>query len=444
MDTPASLPRFHRVILILGLVTLAIYSVALATALLYFRAEVRGQILGRDGILLASVAQHFHDSMEQPVGEIDLLEVALESSGIRGVIGVRLYSANGDLIGRVPASLYAVRLPAEDLHRIRTREAPPIRHDPDYSMESLFSDQFDLEDSSRTPVTEVLAPVRDAGGEIAAIIQYWLDGREVAGELGQLDRSLLRLGLAFMAAGAAIFVLVFLYARQRLLNMGKILEERNRSLERANADLALAARTSAIGSVTSHLFHGLKNPLAGLKNYLRLTAGDQEAVALTERMQSLIDETLSVIREADSGRDFELSFAELMAMTRERFGNHSRSDLAIEGSGEGSVSARKTRLLFLILRNLVENAADASGPGQPVILRLRMADGTLTAEVEDNGPGLPEAIRERLFEPVKSRKVNGTGVGLAISAAIARHIPATLTLKQSSNEGTTFSIQMTV
>ena len=443
MATNPSLRRFNRVILLLALVTLAIYAAALITALMLFRGEVRNQILSRDGTLLTSVGQHFHDRLSPPVEEIDLLEVALESSGIRGVIGVRLYDAGGELLGKVPASLYEVGLSEAD--RQALADATPLsRFYPDFQLDTLFSDQLDYANPVRSPLVEVLSPLLTAepDGEVVAIIQYWLDGQEVATELQHLNGSLTGVGIVFMSAGTLVFLAVFLIARGRILRMGQLLEERNRSLEQANADLALAARTSAIGSVTSHLFHGLKNPLAGLKTYLRVTAGNEEAFALANRMQSLIDETLAVIRENDAGRDFELSFKELFEAAESRYDGSNGRKVVVEGSGNGSVSARKSRLLFLVLRNLVDNAIDASPPDGKVRITLRMQDNSLQVEVEDTGPGLPAVIRERLFEPVTTTKQGGTGIGLALSAAIARQIPARLALKHSSSSGTTFSIEM--
>ena len=159
-------------------------------------------------------------------------------------------------------------------------------------------------------------------------------------------------------------------------------------------------------------------------------------------MQSLIDETLAVIRENDAGRDFELSFKELFEAAESRYDGSNGRKVVVEGSGNGSVSARKSRLLFLVLRNLVDNAIDASPPDGKVRITLRMQDNSLQVEVEDTGPGLPAVIRERLFEPVTTTKQGGTGIGLALSAAIARQIPARLALKHSSSSGTTFSIEM--
>jgi signal transduction histidine kinase len=315
---------------------------------------------------------------------------------------------------------------------------PVIRHFDEIYLDSLFSLESSVISSRTYPVTEVIVPVKGTGGDTVAFIQYWLDGEEIAAELSQLDQFLITLGLILFGAGGLIFIIVFLYARSRILGLGVVLADRNASLERANSSLAMAARTSAIGSVSSHLFHGLKNPLAGLKAYLRVTGQDEEAIAIADRMQRLIDETLNLISE-DTTTGVALSMDEFLELAKDRL--QMDDQVIIDGSGSGELPSKKAQLALLILRNLVENAAEANAD-RPVKVRLQLNGSGFTAEVEDEGPGLPDPVKERLFEPVQSSKANGTGIGLAISSVIARHIPATLNLAKSDARGTIFRLQM--
>ena len=69
--------------------------------------------------------------------------------------------------------------------------------------------------------------------------------------------------------------------------------------------------------------------------------------------------------------------------------------------------------LFVLLKNLVENALDFSPPGTDV--RVRLDDAGLT--VEDHGPGVPPEHRTQVFErfwraPGQTR--TGSGLGLAL------------------------------
>jgi two-component system, NtrC family, nitrogen regulation sensor histidine kinase NtrY len=72
-----------------------------------------------------------------------------------------------------------------------------------------------------------------------------------------------------------------------------------------------------------------------------------------------------------------------------------------------------------ILTNLLENAAQAAGPGGVVLVRTTPAgggrDGLVSAEVHDSGPGLSLHARGTLFEPTISFKKAGMGLGLSIA-----------------------------
>jgi signal transduction histidine kinase len=441
MDNSISLKRFHRVIFALGFFTLLTYAAAILAAMLYFHSVVSRQILDRDGSLLTSVSQHFYDNLSFMESEVDLFEVALESSEISGVIGVRLYSGDGGLIEQIPETIHPASIASADFQQL-LKGRFVARHFHNLPLDTIFSDTFLESRGGEYPVTEVLSPIQDVNDNLVAIIQYWLDGDEVAEKHLALVTSLRNIGVVFLLSGAFVFVLVFLYARHRLLKMGHLLAERNLSLEKANVDLAMAARTSAIGSVSSHLFHGLKNPLAGLKTYLKVTQGDEEAVAITNRMQSLIDETLSVIRQQEDGLEQELSLAEFKEIALNRLNGDANRNFQVELPDSHQVSSRKAQLLLLVLRNLIDNAAEASPRESVVSIRMKLEQNTLVAEVEDNGPGLPKAIRDNLFQPVQSSKQHGAGIGLAISSVLASHIPATLKLVKTDSQGTVFSIHM--
>jgi signal transduction histidine kinase len=439
MDPGTSLRKFHKVVFLQGLATLVVLAAVVLTALLLFRKEIHFQILHRDGALLTSVSQHFYEKQKATTGT-DFVEVLLESSELAGVIAVRLYSTSGEPASEIPIDLHPTRLSKEDLQSIGKLE-PIVRHTKAFPLNSLFSDLSALLSDESYPVTEVLVPIVNKKGELIAILQFWLDGEGMAAELAGLDRFLILLGTAFLIIGSCIYLLVLLVSRKRILKMGIELADRNLSLQKANSELAMAARTSAIGSISSHLFHGLKNPLAGLKSYLQLAGHDEEAVAITNQMQQMIDESLSVIREDSTSKTVNVTLSELESLARKRFASKAGQSLTLTASGEGEISIQKAQLLLLVIGNLLDNAMEAA-PGLPVSVSVSMEDNRLVAQVEDNGPGLPEEVKAHLFEPVASLKENGTGVGLALSAMIARHIPATLELRQSNESGSTFVIEM--
>jgi signal transduction histidine kinase len=67
-----------------------------------------------------------------------------------------------------------------------------------------------------------------------------------------------------------------------------------------------------------------------------------------------------------------------------------------------------------ILTNLLQNAAEAAGPGGAVLARTETKDDRVLVDVHDSGPGLTEDAAATLFEPSISFKKDGMGLGLSI------------------------------
>lgn len=79
-----------------------------------------------------------------------------------------------------------------------------------------------------------------------------------------------------------------------------------------------------------------------------------------------------------------------------------------------------------VLRNLVDNAGRAAGPGGHVIVALGVQGTTAVVDVVDDGPGVPAEDRDRIFERLvrldaaRSVDSGGSGLGLAIARGTAR------------------------
>jgi two-component system nitrogen regulation sensor histidine kinase NtrY len=68
-----------------------------------------------------------------------------------------------------------------------------------------------------------------------------------------------------------------------------------------------------------------------------------------------------------------------------------------------------------ILTNLLQNAAEAAGPGGAIVVLTRAEGERVLIDVHDSGPGLREDVSATLFEPTISFKKHGMGLGLSIA-----------------------------
>jgi signal transduction histidine kinase len=102
--------------------------------------------------------------------------------------------------------------------------------------------------------------------------------------------------------------------------------------------------------------------------------------------------------------------------------------------------------LAQVCLNLISNAIDACQPPDPerhcVSVRTRDADEGIEIEVADTGHGVPEYLRDRIFEPFYTTKPlgAGTGLGLFISRRIVEEHGGRLELAPPNGEGACFRV----
>ena len=295
------------------------------------------------------------------------------------------------------------------------------------------------------PVLEVVVPVPDPEtGAIAGFARFLLRGEGLAAEYAELDANLRQQALTAFALAGGAMTLVLGWAFHRL-------GQSNRRLLRANHELALAAKTSAVGAVASHLIHGLRNPLAGLQQFV-LGRGDgasggdwTDAAATARRMKAMIDDVVRVLREDSGDTGYEISTDELLHLVGRKVGQRAEERqvlLKTSAQGGAMLANRDANLVQLILENLAVNAVQATPSGREVSVTMRSVQGRLSFSVTDQGPGLPAAVRAALFTPVTSTKAGGTGIGLALSGQLARHLGAELGLVRTGADGTEFCLRL--
>jgi two-component system sensor histidine kinase QseC len=90
-------------------------------------------------------------------------------------------------------------------------------------------------------------------------------------------------------------------------------------------------------------------------------------------------------------------------------------------------------LLFVLLRNLVDNAIRYSPRGSSVQVHIAHTDDTASVAVSDEGPGIAPNERERIgrrFYRVLGTGESGSGLGLSIVRRIAEIHLAELRFEQ--------------
>jgi signal transduction histidine kinase len=342
-----------------------------------------------------------------------------------------------------------VELPTDDYLRLQSG-GPITRYHPAFPLDQYFAGVS--RDQRPAPVLEVLLPLPGSdSGAARGFVRYYIDARPLSGELALIDSRIDRQTEVTLLVGALLIAVVITGATFSVRRAQRVIAERNERLTRANFELTLAAKASAVGQITSHLIHGLQGSVEGLRAVVAGRETDPSgpawvsAAGYAERLQTMIQETVALLGDASAHASYELSGRELAATIRER-----NKSLAAEKGVVFEVNAgfvdvidsHRGSLLCLIANNLVQNAITATAAERKVAVSLIEQDQAILLTVRDEGSGIPATVRGHLFKPGCSGRPGGSGLGLAISRLLARQIGAELVLLATGTAGTTFTVTL--
>jgi two-component system NtrC family sensor kinase len=223
------------------------------------------------------------------------------------------------------------------------------------------------------------------------------------------------------------------------------------------AQLAHTEKMAAVGTLAAGVAHEVNNPLAGVLACVENMKSDPDDAETRERYLDLIVDGLNRIARTVSNllnfsrqREMHLEetslnhnlkhVVELVGYQLRQAGIEVRFDLDSNGA---VVLADHFQMEQLFL-NLVLNAVQAMPRGGELVLRTRVGDEAVVAEVRDSGMGMPEEIRDRIFDPFfTTRDVGeGTGLGLSVSDSITAAHGGTIKVKSTLGVGTIFRVEL--
>lgn len=455
----------RRVLTTVTLATVAIFGGLVALLTWELRERLREQVLRREAEAIHAVALMQLGRMEEQLSDFapefaidDMFAAVLESSKLRGVLAVQLYDSQGVL-------RQSSTPPPDDAeaskwwpNRLPVPEARFIA-DGTLAMAAPLEAIRTGAATARLPLLDVAVPLRteDFVAARRAVARYWIHGAGVAAEFARMDRGLAwQAGIVFVG-GAALVALVLWWAFGQLAAAHRQLVEQSADLARANEELDFAAKTGALGAISAHLIHGLKNPLAGIEGFVVETAsgtpdalrGDacRTAMETTRRLRALVTEVTTVMKdEADGSADYPVPASEVVEAARGKVlpsAEQAGIEISATAVREIALNARGANLAGLVLANLLTNALEASPRGATVKIEARRGTNqSVDFLVSDSGPGISRAVQAQLFRPVRSAKRGGGGVGLAISLRLAKHAGGNLELVRSDVNGTEFRLSV--
>lgn len=226
------------------------------------------------------------------------------------------------------------------------------------------------------------------------------------------------------------------------------ISERRRTeqaLQEARAELARAARLTAMGELAANIAHEVNQPLAAISNsasactrWLEADPPNLKEVRLlnswilrdSERAAAVISRVRNMVRSAMPQKavlDLNRSIHDVLDTLEYDLHKHRvKVNLALDPALPRIMADRvQIQQVFLnVLTNAVEAMAQAMEE-RHLVVRSARRDGAILIEIEDSGGGYTQP-GEQLFQPFFTTKPSGMGLGLAICRSIVENHGGTL------------------
>ena len=224
-------------------------------------------------------------------------------------------------------------------------------------------------------------------------------------------------------------------------------------LEHSRSRLVYLTQLASWQLLARKMAHELKNSLTPIRLTLEeIVARNPGDVFIEQAARIVIDEVESLERRVRAFSDFAAeppvrsASVSVNAMLEERIillkAAHPEVAYNLVLAGSDPAALADEDLLKGILSNLLENAAEAAGPGGTVLAITSTDAAGVALEVHDSGPGLSAEARQTLFEPAISFKKRGMGLGLSIARKNALLMGGDICLVEGRLSGAAFRVTL--
>jgi signal transduction histidine kinase len=255
----------------------------------------------------------------------------------------------------------------------------------------------------------------------------------------------------------------FLIEEKKLLN--KVAEEisflyerlqRKKKEDELNEIVRRQERLTILGEMTAGIAHELNTPLGNMIGFSEFiingtqemtTKNDankikQSALHAREIVKKLMFFSCEVPQKLQAIKINRLlsEAIDLLSPLLKQSGVNVRFQKADNNPSAFIDKVQFTQVIF----NLLNNAIQASKPGDTVDVALNSINDFINITIQDTGCGIPIAIQEKIFEPFFTNKATGTGNGLGLSVVhgIIKKHKGRIQFSSEEHIGTTFVVSI--
>lgn len=217
-------------------------------------------------------------------------------------------------------------------------------------------------------------------------------------------------------------------------------------------------RLSSMGKMVASLAHQIRTPLSAAILYAQnLKQGTISTVKqqrfsgkLLSRLHSLEQQVNDMLLFAKSGEQPMLeelntnSLIQQVMMNTESYAEQHQVRINCIDESVGVVLRANQTALVGAIQNLINNAVDASQPGQEVLVKTDVDDASWRVSVIDAGAGIPAEKQDSVFTPFFTEKSNGTGLGLAVVQTVIKAHNGHIDWESQLGKGSRFTLSLPV
>ena len=224
--------------------------------------------------------------------------------------------------------------------------------------------------------------------------------------------------------------------------------------------LAHSERLASIGQLATGVAHEIGNPVTGIACLAQDLRADLDPETARDGLNQILTQTdrisrivgsLSNYSHAGAPGEYPAQTIDIHQVIEEainlvslspsgkqmRFDNHCESGILVCGFSQKLVQ---------VFVNLLNNATDASEPGQAVTIESELTGSQVRIRITDNGSGIAEAHLPKIFEPFFTTKSvgEGTGLGLSLTYNIIQEHGGSISVSSIVDQGCQFDIVLPV
>ncbi|MBN2401115.1 MAG: PAS domain-containing protein [Spirochaetes bacterium] len=239
-------------------------------------------------------------------------------------------------------------------------------------------------------------------------------------------------------------------------NVSTLKKEMDKIMNKQEAIIE-SEKLAAIGRISSHIAHEIRNPLVTMGGYARRikqiandndkirNAADvilKESVRLENILSNVMDLTKpqALIKNLNNINDLILDTIDLLKNVffekKIHITTKLSSDLPLVNSDANQIKQ--------VILNLMQNAIDATPSGGEIEIAtgIDKISESIIINIYDTGIGIENKNLEDIFEPFFTTKITGVGLGLAIVNKIIKDHKGTISVRNRETKGTEFIITL--